>query len=251
MVHTRAGDRAWSVGCVSRLGREIFAIDEMSRLRPVEKRFASGLGPPLPSMMIPMGSLLAPLLSLSVVSSTVLTPGMHPSSVETVALSARGNTSTAPETGGEAPESGGSTPPAAAPIDLERALDPYGLRPSRSTNPGKGLTITSYVLGGVGTGLMVAGFTFLGLSMKSRSKVSGETNITLAERREVLGDIVEYDRNMTLFFGAGAGTLLLATIFYVAGRRQQARAISQGGTALRMAPWTGREGLGLSLRGAF
>ncbi len=209
-----------------------------------------------------MGSLLAPLLTLSLVSSTVVAPGSQPSQVTTVELSARGGSLQTERVSTQAPEepttqvgsteadpaAQGAQPPSQ---DLARVLDPYGLRPSHRSQPGKGLTISSYVFGGIGTGLMLVGVTYLGLSMKQRDKVSSESVETLEERRDVLQKIGEYDRNMTIFLSAGVGTLAVATMLYLAGRRQRARAATRGVARMKVGSWTGRDGLGLTLSGVF
>lgn len=212
--------------------------------------------------MATMGSLLAPLLTLSLVSSTVVAPGSQPSQITTVELSARGGSVETERVSTQTPEESttqaGSTEAAPATQDVQtpsqdlaQVLDPYGLRPSHRSHPGKGLTISSYVVGGIGTGLMLVGVTYLGLSMKQRDKISSESVETLEERRDVLQQIGEYDRNMTIFLSAGAGTLALATMLFLAGRRQRARAATRGVARMSVGSWTRRGGLGLTLRGVF
>ena len=209
-------------------------------------------------------SLLAPLLTLSVMSATDVAPGTQRSQVATVELSARADSSSAVDVSAGPTEAPPQSPPQSppvddaaansgqpAPADLALVLDPYGLRPSHRANAGKGLTISSYVFGGIGTGLMLVGVTYLGLSMKQRDKVSSDALDTLEERRELLQQIEQHDRNMTIFMSAGAGTLVLATMLYLAGRRQRARATSTATANMRMRSWTRGDGFGLTLRGVF
>jgi hypothetical protein len=252
-------------------------IDELSRTGPVKYLGVSGPKGVWTFMMEDMGSLLAPLLALSVVSSTVFVPGTQPSLVNTVELHARGASSRVEESPSEeeVPEELEPEPEPASEseldvedgdvedgdvedgaaqaslVDLGVALDPYGLNPSHRAMAGTGLRISIYVVGGIGTGLMLTGVIFLGRSMKSREKVSSSSNETLEERQELLQKILTYDRNMLIFTSAGAGVLALATILYLAGRRQRARAASHGAVGWKMNPWTGQGRLGLTLQGRF